>query len=104
MQNGVNSKFFNHKAQPITYASILSFSLSDMADCFVSSEGFINNRLYVKIFDTENVILKHKQQLNRIHFLSTKMSEPPGANLTPTNEVYKKSQDFKDFSGQIQDC
>ena len=65
----------------------------------------INKRFFsTSLFDTESVILKHKQQLNKIKYTSTKMNEPKGANLTPTTDVYKTFVDLsKNFSGQTQD-
>lgn len=45
---------FEQKNKRVTFGSCISLSLEHNSDCFISSEGFIDPKLYVKRFDLRN--------------------------------------------------
>ena len=47
---------------PIKFGSLINISIPKLNDCFISSEGFINNKLYIQKFDSKN---------SYNHFIST---------------------------------
>lgn len=54
MAEDTNQASTSSKSEPITFGSCISISLSGANSAFVTSEGFINSKLYVKKFDENN--------------------------------------------------
>jgi len=76
------------KAVPITFGSCISISLENYTNLYLSSEGFVNYKLYVEKFD---------QTLASHNFVTSVFKILPFANTTNfknQNRLYELLQDF----------
>ena len=84
--------------KPINFGSFITISLSTLNDCFVSSEGFINNKLYIQKFDSNNLYKNFASTIFKIMPLSEHTSFQAQMQLySLTNNYQKKEDNFSEL-------
>ena len=89
----------NKKAVPITFGSCISISLDNNPNLYLSSEGFVNSRLFVEKYD--QTVASHNfgtSVFKIMPFSST-------ANFRNQNKLHTLLQDFnQEYAHFLQEC
>lgn len=80
------------KVDPITFGSIISINLDGRDDCFLTSEGFVDNHIYVKNF---------KSGLSSNNFSFSLFRIMPFSNIASFRNQKRLEPYLQDFTRQI---